>query len=214
MVQHELSVLPGFEHTNRYWDPYRSMMVAKVNPGDYYLSRGEEMLVTTMGTSCGVYLHDTKSRVSGVLHFMLPPSGGGSERIEFVETLVYDLLIHGFRRAGGQLHHAKAMIFAGDRDDANMELRSDAVSGYRIAKQLIGETRMPIEESIRSAGCPIKVYLDGTTGQVNWRFLSTYNDTIRSRESDHLGRLVGYLNHASYAFDYVTHPQEVQMAAN
>ena len=80
----------------------RLSMATKVPPGDYYISVGNELLVATVGTSCGIFLHDPKSRVCGLLHFMLPPDTDAAGKKDFAETVIRDLLLVGFTRAGGR----------------------------------------------------------------------------------------------------------------
>jgi chemotaxis protein CheD len=66
--------LAGFEHINRYWDPVRQTVSAKLHPGEYYVTNQPENLVTTLGSCIAVCLWDPQAGVGGMNHFMLPGS--------------------------------------------------------------------------------------------------------------------------------------------
>jgi len=42
--------LRGFEHVNRYWDEVHQTWVAKIVPGEFYVSTHGEMIVTILGS--------------------------------------------------------------------------------------------------------------------------------------------------------------------
>ena len=41
--------LEGFEHVNRFWDRRDKVYMAKILPGEFYVTRQEEMIATTLG---------------------------------------------------------------------------------------------------------------------------------------------------------------------
>lgn len=69
-------VLPGFEQVKRYWDPIHRVWAAKILPGEFYVNRGDEMIVTTLGSCVAACVRDRKQGVGGMNHFMLPIRGG------------------------------------------------------------------------------------------------------------------------------------------
>ena len=71
--------LPGFERIRRYWDPAHRVWAAKLLPGEFYVTRGNEMLVTTLGSCVAACIRDPKRGVGGMNHFMLPARGGDPE---------------------------------------------------------------------------------------------------------------------------------------
>ena len=38
--------LPGYEHIKRYWDHHHAGYIAKILPGEYYVTRHDEILTT------------------------------------------------------------------------------------------------------------------------------------------------------------------------
>ena len=69
--------LPGFENVNRYWDRHHASMAAKILPGEYYVTRGEELITTVLGSCVAACIRDRVLGIGGMNHFMLPESGDG-----------------------------------------------------------------------------------------------------------------------------------------
>src|SRR5689334_12429670 len=71
-IQHVLPpVLPGCEFVQRFRDA-SGMVVAKLLPGDCYVTRDNEILDTVLGSCVTVCLHSPRLQVGGMNHFMLP----------------------------------------------------------------------------------------------------------------------------------------------
>lgn len=64
--------IPGFESVNRYWDPRSAAWMAKILPGEFYVSRGGEVITTVLGSCIAVCMHDPVLGIAGMNHFMLP----------------------------------------------------------------------------------------------------------------------------------------------
>ena len=72
--------LPGFEQVKRYWDPVNEVWAAKILPGEFYVNRGGEMIITTLGSCVAACIRDTEEHVGGMNHFLLPIRGGDPDR--------------------------------------------------------------------------------------------------------------------------------------
>ena len=66
------AVLAGFEHITRIWDPRNAVCAAKILPGEYYVTRQDEIITTVLGSCISVCIRDPLSGVGGMNHFMLP----------------------------------------------------------------------------------------------------------------------------------------------
>lgn len=64
--------LPGFEHVRRFWQSEFRAYVAKVLPGDYYVTRGGEWVGTVLGSCVSACIRDPLAGVGGLNHFLLP----------------------------------------------------------------------------------------------------------------------------------------------
>ena len=70
--------LPGFEAVRRYRN-HKGELIAKLLPGDYYVTCQEEVLDTVLGSCVSACIRNPRLMIGGMNHFMLPrPSGSGS----------------------------------------------------------------------------------------------------------------------------------------
>jgi len=120
-------VLPGFEHVRRYWDPTQGSMTAKVLPGEYYVSRQEELIATVLGSCVSACIRDRHRGIGGMNHFMLPEPMG--ERDAWSSTVgraarygndAMEQLINAILKAGGRREDLEVKIFGGGRVLAQM----------------------------------------------------------------------------------------------
>lgn len=71
--------MPGFENVRRYRDPSTHNIIAKLLPGDFYVTRNEEVLDTVLGSCVSACIRSLRTGIGGMNHFMLPhPRGGES----------------------------------------------------------------------------------------------------------------------------------------
>lgn len=72
MSSHFKPVLPGFDHVKRFWDGKRHKVVAKVLPGEFYVSKSDELITTVLGSCIAACIYDEGLGIGGMNHFMLP----------------------------------------------------------------------------------------------------------------------------------------------
>lgn len=120
------AVLPGFEHMRRFWDPAHARMTVKVLPGEYYVSRQDELVSTVLGSCVSACIHDRRLKLGGMNHFMLPePSGErGAERDNWSATVgraarygndAMEHLINALLKAGSRREDWDVKVFGGGR---------------------------------------------------------------------------------------------------
>ena len=119
----QASVLPGFEHMRRYWDPTHACMTVKVLPGEFYVSAQEEMVSTVLGSCISACIRDSERRIGGMNHFMLPEPVSG-ERNDWSSAVgraarygsdAMEQLINAILKAGGRRDALSVKIFGGGR---------------------------------------------------------------------------------------------------
>jgi chemotaxis protein CheD len=114
--------LPGFESIRRYRDQ-AGHVVAKLLPGDYYVTCEEEVLDTVLGSCVSACIRNPRLRIGGMNHFMLPrPSGQGSDTWDSIAgratrygSASMETLINRILRAGGSRSELEVKIFGGGR---------------------------------------------------------------------------------------------------
>lgn len=98
--------LPGFESFNRFWLESHQKFAIKVKPGEHYVTRHDELLVTTLGSCISACVRDEAAGLGGMNHFILPEASGGrsilSAEMRYgtfaMEQLINDLLRFGAQR--------------------------------------------------------------------------------------------------------------------
>jgi chemotaxis protein CheD len=114
--------LPGFEGIRRYRDQL-GLVVAKLLPGDYYVTCEEEVLDTILGSCVSACIRNPRLRIGGMNHFMLPrPSGQGGDTWESLAgranrygSASMETLINRILKAGGTRGELEVKIFGGGR---------------------------------------------------------------------------------------------------
>jgi len=116
-------VISGFEDINRYWDKQRNIIAAKILPGEYYVTKQNEMICTVLGSCVSACIRDSRAGVGGMNHFMLPLSDdgkwGGSNSVistatrygnYAMEHMINDILTH-----GGDRRYLEVKVFGGGK---------------------------------------------------------------------------------------------------
>ncbi|MCC6207494.1 MAG: chemoreceptor glutamine deamidase CheD [Gammaproteobacteria bacterium] len=190
-------VLAGFEHINRYWDDMHSQFAAKILPGEYYVTRGTEMVVTVLGSCVSACVRDPISGIGGMNHFMLPVShdGGGSWDTAGVGAstrygnYAMERLINDILKNGGKRQNLEIKIFGGGKILANMTDIGDKNISF-VRTYLIAEG-LRLSASDVGDIYPRKVYYTPATGKVLMKKLrALHNNTIYERETAYMEQIV------------------------
>ena len=172
------------------------MDVAKILPGEFYVTLLPEVIVTVLGSCIAACIRDPLSGVGGMNHFMLPEgdasgSWSGSSVVSLatrfgnhaMESLINEILKRGARR-----DRLEVKLFGGGRMITGMShvgrWNIEFVHAYVAAEGL----RITAEDV--DGPYPRKVYYDPQTGSARVRYLrSLANSTIADRERDYRRRL-------------------------
>lgn len=115
--------LSGFDHVRRYRDVNRGFVIAKLLPGDFYVTRDDEVLDTVLGSCVSACIRSPRLQMGGMNHFMLPrPSGAGSDTWDDVRgratrygTASMEQLINRILSNGAIRSELEVKIFGGAR---------------------------------------------------------------------------------------------------
>ena len=186
--------LPGFEHIKRYWDPSRNLYVAKLLPGEYYITLRGEMITTVLGSCVSACIRDRVMGVGGMNHFMLPSSAqpddwGGSSSSARYGSYAMEQLINEILKAGGRRENLEVKAFGG----GNIVSALSSVGRKNIAflREFLHIEGLHLVAKDLGGPHPRKVnfYPDSGRAQVK-RLRSIHNDTIVQRENQYMEELV------------------------
>lgn len=184
--------MPGFEAVRRYRNAH-GQLIAKLLPGDFYVTCADEVLDTVLGSCVSACIRNTRLQIGGMNHFMLPrPSGHGADTWDSVAgratrygTASMEQLINRILSAGGSRADLEVKIFGGGRvlssltdvGNHNVEFVRDFLKqeGLRVVSEDVGET------------CPRHVQYFPLTGRVRVRHLtSRHGVDVASHETQYL----------------------------
>lgn len=178
------------ENTNikQYFDPTNNCQVAKILPGEYYVTRKEEMITTVLGSCVSACIYDPSRNWGGMNHFMLP----GTEKDESASAryglFAMESLINEILKLGSRKENLKAKLFGGGQIIAQMT--DVGLKNIRFAKTFLYSEGIPLESSDLGLVYPRKVNFFPATGRVMVKRLqSLNNNTIQEREHEYMRRL-------------------------
>jgi chemotaxis protein CheD len=190
-----LRALDGFGHITRYWDEQHRMYAAKLLPGEYYVTREQETIVTVLGSCVSACVRDAVIGIGGMNHFMLPVGqGNGSWEAEGVaastrygnfamEQLINDILKH-----GGSRRNLEVKVFGGGRILA--QLTDIGRRNIEFVESYLCTEGLAVLARDLGDIYPRKVYYTPATGKAFVKKLrSLHNNTILQREAEYLDQL-------------------------
>ncbi|EDN69777.1 CheD [Beggiatoa sp. PS] len=117
---------PGYNHIKRYWDYHYGCYVAKILPGEYYITRHHEILMTVVGSCVAACIRDSVNGIGGMNHFMLPSISEDKWEQTHVSaatrygSFAMEYLINEILKYGGQRKNLEVKLFGGGRMMKNM----------------------------------------------------------------------------------------------
>jgi chemotaxis protein CheD len=177
-----------------YHDARLNTEVAKIFPGQYFVTDRDIVLVTVLGSCVAACIRDTRAGVGGMNHFLLPdaardlsPASRSARYGSFaMEVLINQLISHGANR---KTMEAKA--FGGG--SVLPDLRSSGVgeSNARFIVDYLRKERIQVLAQDLLDDCARKIYFFPATGRVLVKKLrSLHNNTVLAREQDYSRRLM------------------------
>ncbi len=191
-------VIPGFEHVRRYWHPRHQAFVAKVLPGEYYVTCGGELLFTVLGSCVSACIRDPLTGVGGMNHFMLPdwgPEGRWElthvDRAHRYGTYAMEHMINDILKHGGSRERLEVKLVGGG---CVLERMTDVgARNIEFARAYLQKEGLAVQGEDLGDVHPRKVYYDVITGRMRVKKLSrragesvaleerTYQRTIETR---------------------------------
>lgn len=190
--------LPSFERIRRTWNEKRGVYSARLSPGEYYVTKSDEAVATTLGSCIAACIRDSVSGIGGMNHFMLPATDaaasnpwkaaglGASARYG---NFAMEHLINGILRTGGRRENLEAKIFGGGRVMAKM---SDV--GMRnilfVREYLKTERVRLVAEDVGDIYPRMVVYFPVTGEAKVKRLRSLHNNVIAIQEGSYLDKVI------------------------
>jgi chemotaxis protein CheD len=112
--------LPGFEHIKRAWNDTYGAYSARLKPGEFYVTKNDEGIYTTLGSCISACMRDRVSGIGGMNHFMLPASveegswkTAGLGSATRYGNFAMEYLINEILKNGGSRKNLEVKLFGG-----------------------------------------------------------------------------------------------------
>lgn len=188
----------SFEETlapNLYFDRTFNMQAVKLMPGEYYVTRRDMLLVTTLGSCVSACIRDRNNGIGGMNHFMLPENaqeeGGWGAASTRYGTYAMEVLINQLLKLGARRENLEAKLFGGAAVIKNMSATNVGERNAQFGCAYLKTEGIPIVAKDLLDIYPRKVYFFPRSGKVLVKKLrNLHNDTIFKREKEYGSRLV------------------------
>jgi chemotaxis protein CheD len=184
--------LPGFEKVRRYRDAATGAVIAKLLPGDFYVTRQDEILDTVLGSCVSACVRNPRTGYGGMNHFMLPaPKGhdgdtwggivGAATRYGSASM---EQLINRVLQGGGSRAELEVKVFGGGQ----VLLSMTDIGNHNVdfVHQYLHDEGVAIAaEDVRDV-CSRHVRYHALSGRVQMRRLGSNVKAIASREQKYL----------------------------
>ena len=188
-------VLPGFEHVRRAWNNH-GFYAARILPGEYYVTRSEEGVSTTLGSCIAACIRDRVAGIGGMNHFMLPTTANevdkwrssGLGAATRYGSYAMEHLINEIMKNGGKRENLEVKIFGGGRI---LEKMTDV--GQRniafVRNYLWAEELPVVAEDVGDIYPRQVVYFPASGRAKVKRLRSLHNNVIASVELKYVGSI-------------------------
>ena len=192
------SSLPGFEGINRFWDRRSQLFMAKILPGEFYVTSSDEVICTTLGSCVSACIWDPVMRIGGMNHFMLPQTDSSAEAVNWstlpsnatrygnyaMEHLINEVIKHGGRRSKLQ-----AKVFGGSSMlNTNLNIGRENIA---FVLDFLETDNIPVLAKDLGSRFPRKLVFNPMSGKARVKSLrQLHNDTIFDRDTSYQHSLI------------------------
>jgi chemotaxis protein CheD len=177
-----------------YFDRGFDIEAAKILPGEYYVTRRDMLLVTTLGSCIAACIRDRTNGIGGMNHFMLPASAKITDRWSSASTrygtYAMEVLINQLLKLGAQRSNLEAKLFGGSALIKGAKSVGIGERNTRFGIDYLATEGIPLVAQDLLENYPRKVYYFPKTGRVLVKKLrELHNDTLFEREREYGSRL-------------------------
>lgn len=164
---------------------------AKILPGECYVSKTGEMIVTVLGSCISACIRDTRIGVGGMNHFMLPVQSGDNSASAITSELAYgnwamEYLVNEILKQGGRKTNLEVKLFGGGQVLSNLSNIDIGGRNIDFVLDFLDKEGLSVAAQDLGCTCPRKVLYFPDTGAVKLKRLkSRANDTIERREREY-----------------------------
>lgn len=173
-----------------YYDNHFDRHAVKILPGEYFVTNGDKMIVTVLGSCVAVCLRDKVNGIGGMNHFLLPNDGTNETGLltESARYGVYamELLVNHLLKMGATRARMEAKVFGGGNVLPGLKVNNVGQRNVEFVLDYLQTEKIPVVAKDLLDDYPRKVYFFPDSGKVLVKKIkSLHNSTIVDRESEY-----------------------------
>jgi chemotaxis protein CheD len=177
-----------------YFDARLNTEVAKIFPGQYFVTDRDIVLATVLGSCVAACIRDPAAGVGGMNHFLLPQTVGDvspASRSARYGTYAMEVLVNRLIRHGARKQSMEAKVFGGGSVMPDLRTSGVGEANARFIVEYLSKEGIPVAAQDLLDECARKIYFFPATGRVLVKKLRQLrNDTVLARELDYSRQLM------------------------
>ncbi len=165
-----------------FFDHHFQHNAVKVLPGEYFVAREPLAIMTVLGSCIAACLWDSRMRVGGMNHFMLP-DGDSSDASGRYGSYAMELLINEMMKLGARRETLQAKIFGGGQVMANFTTMNVGERNTRFVQDYLATERIPVVSEDVLDIYPRKVVFFPVTGKAMIKRLAHAHPEATAQEA-------------------------------
>ena len=169
--------------SRHYFDRELGLAAVKLLPGEYYVTTGDMVLTTVLGSCVSACLRDSVSGIGGMNHFMLPDAADPL-CFDAVASMRYgahamQVLLAEVLRAGARRERLQAKVFGGGAVLASMTLLNIGERNADFVLRHLAGERIPIVAQDLRGKLPRRINFFPLSGRVTVRKLRQQDEALQ-----------------------------------
>jgi chemotaxis protein CheD len=177
-----------------YFDARLNAEVAKIYPGQYFVTDRDIVLATVLGSCVAACIRDSGAGVGGMNHFLLPQTVGDvspASRSARYGTYAMEVLINRLLKYGATKQTMQAKVFGGGSVMPDLRTSGVGESNARFIVEYLRKEGIEVAAQDLLDECARKIYFFPASGRVLVKKLrQLHNDTVLARELDYSRQLM------------------------
>ena len=164
-----------------FHDQHFKYNAAKVLPGEYFVSNEDVIIMTVLGSCIAACIWDSRLRIGGMNHFMLPEGGGDTSGR--YGSYAMELLINELVKQGSSREYMQAKVFGGGAVISGFTSMNVGERNTKFVLDYLATERIPVVSKDVMDIYPRKVVFFPVTGKAMVKRLAhAHPETLESEE--------------------------------
>ncbi|TSE36236.1 chemoreceptor glutamine deamidase CheD [Tepidimonas charontis] len=164
-----------------FYDQHFKYAAAKVLPGEYFVSDEDILIMTVLGSCIAACIWDSRLRIGGMNHFMLPEGAGDTSGR--YGSYAMELLINELIKRGSTREYMQAKVFGGAAVISGMTTMNVGERNTQFVLDYLATERIPVVSKDVMDIYPRKVVFFPVTGKAMVKRLAhAHPETLETQE--------------------------------